>query len=218
MLGKTYMKNNQTNSNSRGKNFDLRSDAVDTLVSADSGEKPEYSKEELDRYRSKKGIVIPEIVKIVLIKAWFAGAVCYFFVWGLGTYISSMLDMLFILGVVLGMVTDLLVNSVLRFVEKTPGENEKWLMVSKKGFTSFFLNIVYSFVIIACVYLTYFVINSVITGITGDVESVPLGVEPILFGVFCMGYDMLFVLIKHQIRKIFSKVKAKAGSRKKNAG
>ena len=209
------MKKNQTNTEEERvkNNYDLKSDAVETLVNADSEETPEYSEEELNQYRSRKGIHIPETLKVVFIKAWFAGAVCYFFLWGLGTYVSSLIDMLFILGVVMGVVTDLLVNNVIRFIEPTAGANDKWLMFPKKGNASFFLNILYSFVIIFCVYMFYNVINFTITAITGNTDSVPLGVEPILFGVFCMAFDLLFIGIKRMFGSIIRDAKNAAGSK-----
>lgn len=194
--------------------YDLKSDAVDALANADTDEIPEYSEEELGKYRSKKGIRIPEPVKILFIKAWFAGAVCFFFLWGLGTYLSSMLDMLFILGVALGLVMDLLENNVIRFIEKTPGENDKWILFPKKGMGSFVLNILYAFLIILCVYLFYNVINYVLMVIIGIEDTVFLGVEPILFGVFCMGFDMLFVGIKRLIGSIISDAKNAARKQK----
>ena len=208
-------KTKNTDKTRASNNYELKSDAVDALVNADSEETPEYSQEELEKYRSRTRIRIPQTVKILFIKAWFAGAVCFFFLWGLGTYVSSMIDMLFILGVVLGIVTDLLVNNVIRFLEKTPGENDKWLMFSKKGMVSFFLNVLYSLVIIVCVYFLYNVLNYAITGIAGNTDTVPLGVEPILFGVFCMAFDMLFVGIKQLIKSIFSDVKQAVNSREK---
>lgn len=208
-------KNQDTKKDTPGRNYELKSDAVDALVNADSEETPVYSQEELNQYRSRSKLHIPEPVKVLFIKAWFAGAVCFFILWGLGTYVSNMIDMLFILGVVLGMVTDLLVNNVIRFIEKTPGENDKWMMFSKKGFSSFFLNILYCFLILFCVYSLYVFINTVITTIIGNPDTVPLGVEPILFGVFCMAFDVLFVSIKNGVRKIIGDAmrgaKAKGG-------
>lgn len=192
------------------KNYNLKSDAVETLANADSEEVPEYSQEELDRYRSKKGIRAPEAAKILFIKAWFAGAVCFFFLWGLGTYVGNMLDMLFILGVALGVVTDLLTNNVIRFIEKSSGANDKWLMFTGKGIVTFFANIVYAFVIIAGVYILYNLINYTIISMTGLTDTVPLGVEPILFGVFCMGLDMLFIGIKHLVTGMLRDARAAA--------
>ena len=48
------------------KNYDLKSDAVENLVNADSGVALEYSREELEKYRSRKGFHIPDIVKAFL--------------------------------------------------------------------------------------------------------------------------------------------------------
>ena len=196
-----------------GKNYDLKSDAVENLVKADSGAVQEYSREELEKYRSRRGFRIPDVVKILFIKAWFFGATCYFFLWGLGTYISSMLDMIFVLGIAMGLVTDLLVNNVIRFIEKTPGQHNKWLMVPRKGMAGFFLNIIYSMVLLLCVYMLYNVINYAIVGITGAVDTVPVGVEPILFGVFSMGFDLLFIGMKRLLTSVVRDAKAEANDR-----
>lgn len=192
------------------KNYNLKSDAVETLVNADTDEVPEYSEEELAKYRTPSKFRIPETAKVLFLKAWFAGAVCYFILWGLGMYIYSLIDMLFVLGVVLGMVTDLLTNNVIRFIEKNPGVNDKWLMFPKKGMGSFFLNIVYAMVLLVCVYSLYTGINYTYSAITGNADVVLLGVEPILFGVFCMGFDALFLFFKRMIGGIIADAKRKA--------
>ena len=193
------------------RNYELKSEAVDKLLKAEKGEVPEFSEEELEKYRSKGRLKLPEIWKVVLLKAWFAGAVCYFILWGLGMYIYSLIDMLFILGVVLGMVTDLMTNNVIRFIEKNNGENDKWLMFPKKGMASFFLNMVYAMVVILCVYVLYGSINRIAVMIIGNADTVPLGVEPVLFGIFCMGFDILFIGCKHLLKRIIADAKASAG-------
>ena len=192
------------------KNYELKSDAVEKLLQAEAGDVPEFSEEELKKYRTKSRIKLSEPVKVLLLKAWFAGAVCYFILWGLGLYIYSLIDMLFILGIVLGMVTDLLTNNVIRFIEKTPGENDKWLMFPKKGMTSFFLNLVYAMALILCVYMLYGFINRTVVMIIGNADTVPLGVEPVLFGVFCMGFDVLFISCKGFLKRIIADAKASA--------
>lgn len=58
------------------RNYELKSEAVDKLLKAEKGEVPEFSQEELKRYRSKSGLKLPETLKVVLLKTWFAGAVC----------------------------------------------------------------------------------------------------------------------------------------------
>ena len=192
------------------KNYNLKSEAVDELVDAQAGEAPEYSEEELERYRSGGKFKIPEAVKILFLKAWFAGAVCYFILWGLGMYIGSLIDMMFVLGIVLGMATDLLTNNVIRFIEKTPGANDKWLLITKKGIVGFFGNVVYAILLLICVYSLYTGINGAYAALTGKSDVVLLGVEPVLFGVFCMGFDMLFILIKHTFVSIVTDAKNKA--------
>lgn len=173
-------------------NYNLKSDAVETLAGTDREPVPEYSQEELDRYRSRKKVKMSQTVKAVLLKTWFAGAVCYFILWGLGTYVAG-LDMLVILAVALGMVTDLLTNNVIRFFEDVPGGNDRYLMVRRRGVPGFFLNILYAAVLLLCVYTTYNLINLAIVAVTGATDTVPLGVEPILFGLLTMGFDLLFL-------------------------
>ncbi len=206
------MKNRESNSEdtAKQKNYTLKSDAVEELVSADTGEVPQYSEEELKKYRSKQGIHIPETVKILFIKAWFGGAVCYFILWGLGTYIGNAIDMLFVLGVVLGMVTDLLTNNILRFIETTPEENNKWLLVTHKGMVGFGLNLLLSMVIVVLVFFTYDFINRFVFTITSDPDNLFLGVEPVFYGLFCMGYDMLFIGIKRMLGAILRDAKESA--------
>lgn len=196
--------------NKQKPNYDLKSGAVETLAAADTEAAPEYSPEELNRYRTHRSFHIPRTAKVLFLKAWFAGAVCYFFLWGLGTYIGSILDMLFILGVALGMATDLLTNNVIRFIEETPGDNDRFLMVTKRGIVGFFLNILYSMAVLTCVYMTYNLVNLAIVGITGAADTVPLGVEPILFGILCMGFDMLFIGCKRLLASIIRDAKAAA--------
>jgi len=107
------------------------------------------------------------------------------------------------------MVTDLLTNNVIRFVETTPGENDKWLMFPKKGMVSFFLNMVYALVLIICVYVFYGMINQIAVTIIGNADTVPLGVEPVLFGIFCMGFDLLFIGCKNLLKQIIADARDK---------
>lgn len=191
------------------KNYELKSDAVEKLLKAEAGDVPEFSEEELKKYRSKGGIKISNTAKVLLLKAWFAGAVCYFILWGLGMYIYSLIDMLFIMGIVLGMATDLLTNNVIRFIETTPGENDKWLMFPQKGMVSFFLNLVYALLLVFCVYMLYSGINLILVKIIGNADTVPLGVEPVLYGVFTMGFDVLLLGCKHLFGQIMSDARRK---------
>ncbi len=185
--------------------YKLHTRAVDDLIHADESNSPPVSEEELRKYRSGSRLKLSDTLKAVLIKLWFAGAVCFFILWGLGTYVTAQLDMMLILGIALGVVKDLLENNVFRFFAKEEGDNDRWMMFPQKKYATFFLNILYSYVILLCVFLTYNLINIVILKITGDSSgTVPLGVEPILFGTFCMAFDLLFIGMKRLLRRIVS--------------
>ena len=193
--------------------YKLNTKSVEDLVGANAENSPKVPKEELQKYRSKAGISLPQWLKAVLLKAWFAGAACFFIFWGLGLYLTNMLDMMLVFGIALGLVTDLLVNNILRFFAATPGENDVWMMFPKKGMGAFFLNILYAFILLFCVYCLYQVINTVIVSISGQTDTIPLGVEPILFGLFYMGFDLLVVGIKQLVRRILADARASARER-----
>ncbi len=179
--------------------YKLNTRAVEELVTADESNSPQVSEEELRAYRSGPKCRIPGWAKILFVKFWFAAATCFFFIWGLGGYMADMLDLLFITGIALGIVTDLLTNPVLRFFEKTPGGNARWMMVSKKGYISFPLNILYAFVLLFFVFMLYNMINLAYIWITKTTNVIFLGVEPVLFGLFYLGFDLLFIRIKQKI-------------------
>jgi len=183
--------------------YKLKTQAVNDLVTANEENSPRVSEEELRAYRSGPKMKVADWVKILFIKAWFAGAVCFFFVWGLGGLLADELDLLLVTGMALGIVTDLLTNPVLRFFEKTKGENARWMMVSRKTYSGFFLNILYAYVVLFLVYVLYNVINLAAARITGVADRVVLGVEPILFGVFCLGVDLLLIQVKRLIGRAF---------------
>lgn len=183
--------------------YKLNTKAVEDLVTANKENSPEVPEEELKKYRSKSGIHLPEWLKAVLLKAWFAGAVCFFIFWGLGIYLPNTLDMLLVFGAALGIVTDLMVNNIFRFLAEVPGANDRWMLLPKRTNLNFFGNILYSYGLLLCVFMLYQIINGILVAVTGATDTVPLGVEPILFGIFYMGFDMLFVGMKHLLRRIF---------------
>ena len=193
--------------------YRLNTKAVEDLVEADESNSPVVSEEELNRYRSKGKLKLPMWLKVVLIKAWFYGAVCFFFLWGLGMYVRDQLDLFFATAIALGMVTDLLVNTIFRYFAETEGINDRWMMFPKKGVVSFFWNILYAFVVLFLVATLYNVLNLAILAVTGAKDTVPLGVEPILFGLFYMGIDLGLIAMKHGIQRIFSDAKAKAAEK-----
>ncbi len=191
--------------------YRLNTKSIDDLVNADAENSPKVSPEELKKYRSKSGIHLPTWLKVVLLKAWFAGAACFFVFWGLGIYVTNALDMLVIFGISLGMVTDLLVNSILRFLATVPGENDKWMLFPERGVGSFLLNIVYGLVLLLLVDGLYQLINTLCIALGAAADSVTLGVEPVLFGLLYMGFDLLFIGSRNLVKRIISDARQSAG-------
>lgn len=191
--------------------YSLHTGAVEDLVSATKENTPQYSRQELEKYRSGKARWrFPQWLKVLLIKTWFYGAVCFFVFWGLSMYMADQLDLYFVAAVVLGMVTDLLINHFLRFTEKLPGGSKRWMMVTRRGAAGFFMNLMYGFVLLFLVITVYQMINTVIFNLYGGSENAPLlGVEPLLFGLFTMGADTLCVSCRNMLRKIVEDAKKK---------
>lgn len=192
--------------------YQLHTDAVEDLVSATKENTPRYSEEELNKYRSgKTKRKFPQWLKVLGIKTWFYGAVCFFVFWGLGMYLADQWDLYFVAGIVLGMVTDLLINHFLRFTEQLPGGSKKWIMVTKRGTAGFFMNLLYGFVLLFLVVTVYQAINTVIFTLHGGSEGAPLlTVEPLGFGLAAMGADMLCVTIRNTLKKIVADAKKAA--------
>jgi len=190
--------------------YKLKTDAVDRLVNAKDA--PEVSEKELRKYTSKRKFHLPMWLKIVLVKFWFAGAVCYFFLWGLGIYLHG-LDLMVVLAIGLGLVTDLMVNRFLRNFEREKGENDKWMMVTVRKYWSVFLNVLYAGILLYCVFRTYYAAN-MLMGVDPNADSSQavdmLGVEPIIFGLLYLLYDILFIFVKRTLAAIIRDARAKA--------
>ena len=182
--------------------YRLKTQAVDDLVNASEENSPPVSEAELRAYRSGTRMKVADWVKMLFIKFWFAGAVCFFFIWGLGGFLTNELDLLAVTGMALGVVTDLMTNPVLRFFEKTKGENARWMMVTRKTYSGLFLNILYGYVVLFLVYTLYNAVNLAAVRITGVADRVVLGVEPVFFGLFCLGFDLLLIQMKHAVVRI----------------
>ena len=194
--------------------YKLNTSAVDRLVNADKKTYPKTKQDPGKQYRSN-GLLskIPMPIKALFIKFWFSGAVCFFIFWGLGMYIWDTLDMVVILGVVWGMVNDLLVNNSFHFFEITPDSNNKWMMFPKKKLWTFFANVAYGIVVSLLVTYIYSASNVLLNMLNGTQGKIYLGVEPILFGLFYVVVDMMFVGMKNLVVKIFQDANQKAGNK-----
>lgn len=191
----------------RNEEYRVKKEAVEALASANKDNTPQYSEEELKKYRSKSKFRIHPTLKALFIKFWFSGVVCYFFIWGLGIYIPSTLDLFVVTAVAMGFVKDILENNTLRFIASPKGSFDKWMMFPKKSYMSLVLNVLYAIVVTLCVWLTYKGINWV--GTSGAEDRVVLGVEPMFFGVIYLLFDLLFIWMKVMGGRILQDAKKK---------
>ena len=187
--------------------YRIKKEAVDDLVNANKENTPTYSEEELKKYKTKSKLNISPTFKALFIKFWFSGVVCYFFIWGLGMYIKSNLDLYVVTAIGMGFVKDILENNLYRFIANPSGSNDKWMMFPKKSYMSLVFNVLYAIVVTGCVYFTYQGINYV--GTSGNNDRVVFGVEPIFFGIFYMGFELLFLWMKHMAVRIIADAKKK---------
>lgn len=215
--------------------YDLRTDKVDELVAALKGELDENEAEPIStnieeitgeapkaKPGSKRAFFdpyghgflsrIPVWIKALFIKFWFAGCVCYFVLMGLGIYISNELDKLVLAGVVLGLVTDIMVNPIFVFLETDEKEYDNYIMFPFpfKAFWTFFTNIIYYIIVALVVLGMYTGLNLLVNLISGVPDHyVSVGVEPLLYGIFCVIADMAFIGIKDLIVYLVKRAKRK---------
>ena len=183
--------------------YDLKVDKIDELVAALKEESPAQSAESItynvaeitgddsgknaqrqfDPYKVDKFSKIPAWVKALFVKFWFAGCVCYFIMFGLQI---NELDKLALLGAVLGIVVDVLVNPLFRYMESDRKEYNAYMMFPFpfRAFWTFFTNIIYYVLVIIVVKFCYDGLNELINLIAGTQRELKVGVEPLLFGVF----------------------------------
>ena len=166
--------------------YKLNTRAVDELVNADASNSPPVSEAELKKYTSRGRFHLSLGTKAVLVKLWFAAATCFFLMFG--TALTDALDLLFVLAVGSGFITDLLTNNVLRFIASPPGAADRFMMYPmKRRFVTLPLNILHAGV---TVWLTYSVYN--LLYLWGG----SAGVEPLGYGIIYTAIDLIIIGIK----------------------
>lgn len=182
--------------------YKLKLRAVDDLVTASPENSPKVSRAELKKYHASPKLHVADWIKAILLKWWFAGVICYFLIWGLSTMSLNQWDHLLVLSVALGGVTNLLTNSIYRFMAKKTGAYDRWMMFPKPTIAMLPLDILYAALLILCTVMTY-------NGINMAAGRAVLGVEPLLFGLFVTLWDLLFLEAKRLLKRIFADAKAK---------
>lgn len=190
--------------------YELKTGAVDDLINANVTNTPEVPEKELRKYRRKSLINLPEGLKYFLVKAWFAGVICWFFVIGLSSWGMAALDMIVILGAVIGLIWDLPVNIFIR-LKAEEKEYSRWMMFPKTGVTAGILNVLYGIVLIFLVVQTYAAGNRILFHTGSDTA---LSVEPILFGLFTAAWDWVLLKFKKLGNSILTDAKKSASGQK----
>lgn len=186
----------QTNDEDEQNYYDLKSDAVDRLINASEDTAPEIGADQPDPYKSGFLSHVPTWLKALFIKFWFNGAICYFILWGLSIYVSDSWAIILILGVSQGIIVDLMVNNIFRFLS-SEHEYDKWMLIPQKGFWTFFVNMFYALIVAGIVVAFYEVVGI-------------LGVEPILYGLLYLAVDMVFIGIKDLVVFLVGKKRHKS--------
>ena len=184
-------------------NYNLHTDAIDALVSANKENSPKVDEKEINTYKNDKLAKIPVWVKALFVKFWFNGAVCFFFYWGLGIAIPGFWDIVLVTALAMGAVTDILVNNIFFFFGDE--RYKKWMLIPYKKFWTFFVNLIYSCVVMLIVVYFYEGINLLF-----NAQNTGFNVEPITFGLIYLGFDLIFIGIKNLIVKIIKDAKEKA--------
>lgn len=189
--------------------YDLKTGAVDDLVNANVSNAPEVSEKVLKKYRRKSLLNIPDGLKFYLLKAWFAGVVCWFFLIGMGTYGIDTLDMMLIMGLVTGLMWDLPVNIFIR-LKAEKKDFSRYMVFPRTGVIAGVLNALYGVVLVFLTAQTYMWIDMVLR--TAGSPTI-LSVGPILFGLFTATWDLIFLKLKKLGMQILADAERKAGGR-----
>jgi hypothetical protein len=147
-------------------------------------------------------------VKAAFIKFWFAGAVFFFVGWGLSIQSADQLDLVLVLGLIHGLVSDILVNRILIFIETPEKPCRKYILCYSKKFFSVPVNL------FLCVFFVFFVayIYHFINLLAMSLGWAPdgfifLGAEPIGYGLLFLLCDTLVLLMKNTFMNIVKKAR-----------
>lgn len=195
--------------------YDLKVDKVDELVAALKGEDTSEfgevsmkisdctgtdtkdSNKEFNPYRTDFLARVPAFIKALFVKWWFAGMVCFFRKYGFGR-LRFPADLMLLDGIVLGLVVDVLVNPLFRFMETDKREYNNFMMFPFpfKAYWTFFTNVLYYVGIAVITNYVYFFINEFMFS---------LSIEPLSWALIVVVIDMIFIGIKdlvvHLVRK-----------------
>ena len=194
--------------------YDLRVDKVEELVAALKGEDTsdygevsmniseitgdgKNSSKDFNPYRTDFLARVPVFIKALFVKWWFAGVVCFFVNMGLGVYVAPA-DLIILDGIFLGLIVDVLVNPLFRFMETDKREYNAYMLFPfpLKAYWTFFTNVLYYVAVAVIVNFIYLFINEFMFS---------LAIEPLSWALIVLAVDMVFIGIKdltvHLVKK-----------------
>lgn len=141
----------------------------------------------------------------LFIRFWAAGAVYFFIGWGTGVGLGSVLDFIFVLGIVMAIVEMFVVNPIIRLMLHTKSVTRYMDTTIFNKVKYRLLYILKTMFIMSIVTAIYEIINRGTISLLGlPSETVVLPGEPILFGVF---YIITVRLLNTFINNIKDKMK-----------
>ncbi len=172
---------------------------IDLEVEEKLKNQQEQMDKDFDPYKIDKLAGMPMGLVVFIIKWWFAGAIYYFAWMGIFSFSDDGSTEALLGGIILGAVMDLLINRIIRFVEREDGANEKYILVRTKKYYSFVINMLY------CVLASFFITYG-IGGLVGLIAKAfghtgEIALEPISFGLMFYAIDWICLKIKHLINK-----------------
>jgi hypothetical protein len=187
--------------------YDLKAEAIDDLAAAlkEDPAKPTKTETNIPKpYKVDKLANIPTWIKAMFVKFWVAGAICYFGYWGMGISVPSTLDLIVLVGVLIGIINYLLVNPAFLYFESDKKEYHAYLILplSGKKYWTLFVHVAYGLIVNFAVFGIYTLINIAFVQMRDLPEgTITLGVEPLLYGLFFLLIDMFFVSCKNLLVK-----------------
>ncbi len=165
--------------------------------------KKKKDKNKLDPYKISPLSAIPVPIQVGIAKWWCYAAVYYFVGFGMPMLMTSVIDTIFTLGLVLGLVQTFVVSFVVKGICGKEEIYHKYLAVKTKSPFRILLYVLYGWVLTIFVAMTYQIINMLINSIMGYGNGViKFGVEPLLFGVFMLVYDTAIIRLMGRISEL----------------
>jgi len=156
---------------------------------------------ELNPYRIDRFDSIPICIRVNVVK-WWCYAACYYLVgFGMPQLMYSVIDTMFTLGLVMGLVSALVIAFIVRGICVKEEVYNKYLAIKNNGPIRIIQHVLYSWILVTMVTMTYQIINTAIIAVMNlETGVITLAVEPIIFGVFVVIYDILFIKVIDRLK------------------